>query len=234
MAPMHGLIDLDVSEARGLLAATDPPLSFTAFVVACVARAAALHPEVHAYRDWRGRMVVHHHVDVATMVEIDTPDGLFALPHVLRDADVREVADLSVELRAVKKEPRSSGSGRMLLRFGTTVTRLPGLVPVMYALTGRTARVRAVTGTVAVTAVGMFAAGGGFGVAPPALMSLQVVIGGVSSRPRVIDARVEARDVLDLTVTIDHAVVDGAPATRFGADLRRMIETADPLHPPRA
>ena len=37
------------------------------------------------------------------------------------------------------------------------------------------------------------------------------------------------RDVLDLTVTIDHNVVDGAPATRFGADLRRRMErpTAD-------
>jgi pyruvate/2-oxoglutarate dehydrogenase complex dihydrolipoamide acyltransferase (E2) component len=32
------------------------------------------------------------------------------------------------------------------------------------------------------------------------------------------------RDVLDLTVSIDHNVVDGAPATRFGADLRRSME----------
>jgi pyruvate/2-oxoglutarate dehydrogenase complex dihydrolipoamide acyltransferase (E2) component len=30
--------------------------------------------------------------------------------------------------------------------------------------------------------------------------------------------------VLDLTVTVDHNVVDGAPATRFGADLRRRME----------
>jgi pyruvate/2-oxoglutarate dehydrogenase complex dihydrolipoamide acyltransferase (E2) component len=32
------------------------------------------------------------------------------------------------------------------------------------------------------------------------------------------------RDVLDLTVTVDHDVVDGAPATRFGAELRRLME----------
>jgi len=32
--------------------------------------------------------------------------------------------------------------------------------------------------------------------------------------------------VLDLTVTVDHRVVDGAPATRFGADLRRLLEEA--------
>jgi pyruvate/2-oxoglutarate dehydrogenase complex dihydrolipoamide acyltransferase (E2) component len=37
------------------------------------------------------------------------------------------------------------------------------------------------------------------------------------------------RDVLDLTVSIDHNVVDGAPATRFAADLRRILHDADVL-----
>ena len=49
MRPMIGLVELDVTEAKRLLASHDPPLSFTAFVVASVARAAAHHPNVHAY-----------------------------------------------------------------------------------------------------------------------------------------------------------------------------------------
>jgi pyruvate/2-oxoglutarate dehydrogenase complex dihydrolipoamide acyltransferase (E2) component len=32
-------------------------------------------------------------------------------------------------------------------------------------------------------------------------------------------------------VTIDHNVVDGAPATRFGADLRQLLHTAAALGP---
>jgi pyruvate/2-oxoglutarate dehydrogenase complex dihydrolipoamide acyltransferase (E2) component len=71
--PMYGLIDADVTTANRLLAGHDPPWSLTAFVVASVARAAAAHPEVHAYRNWRGQLVTHHYVDVATMVEISTP-----------------------------------------------------------------------------------------------------------------------------------------------------------------
>jgi len=31
------------------------------------------------------RLVTHQHVDVGTMVEISTPQGPFAIPHVLRD-----------------------------------------------------------------------------------------------------------------------------------------------------
>jgi pyruvate/2-oxoglutarate dehydrogenase complex dihydrolipoamide acyltransferase (E2) component len=68
--PMYGLIDVDVTTANRLLTGHDPPSSLTAFVVASVARAAAAHPEVHAYRNWRGQLITHHHVDVGTMVEI--------------------------------------------------------------------------------------------------------------------------------------------------------------------
>jgi pyruvate/2-oxoglutarate dehydrogenase complex dihydrolipoamide acyltransferase (E2) component len=94
---------------------------------------------------------------------------------------------------------------------------------------GRSVRIRQRIGTVGVTAVGMFAGGGGFGITQLTLMSLQVVVGGVSPRPRAVDGDVQVRDVLDLTVTIDHNVVDGAPAARFGADLRQLIEQASVL-----
>lgn len=82
----------------------------------------------------------------------------------------------------------------------------------MYAVMARSVAARQRIGTVAVTAVGMFAGGGGFGITSLSLMSLEVIVGGMSQRPRVIDGQVTVRDVLDLTVAIDHNVVDGAPA----------------------
>jgi pyruvate/2-oxoglutarate dehydrogenase complex dihydrolipoamide acyltransferase (E2) component len=230
MTPMHGLLDVDVTEANRLLATHDPALSFTAFVVASVARAAAAHPEVHAYRNWRGQLVSHRHVDVNTIVEIATSQGQFPLAHVVRDADVRDVVDLTTELRRVKTDPSASGSGRLLVRAAPVAARIPGLFPAMYALMGRSVRFRRQVGTVAVTAIGMFAGGAGHAIAPPTLMSLQVVVGGMSARPRVVNGQLEVRDVLDLTVTIDHNVVDGAPAARFGAELRELIEDATALH----
>jgi pyruvate/2-oxoglutarate dehydrogenase complex dihydrolipoamide acyltransferase (E2) component len=97
----------------------------------------------------------------------------------------------------------------------------------MYAVMGRSVRAHELAGTVQVTAVGMFAGGGGFAIAPPTLASTSVVVGGLSRRPRVVGEQIAVRDVLDLTVTIDHNVVDGAPATRFGAELRARMETPD-------
>ena len=168
--PMYGLVDLDVTKANRLLASHDPPLFLTAFIVASVARAAAAHPEVHTYRNWRGQLVTHRHVDVTTMVEISTPQGVFALPHVLHDTDVRSVSDLTAELRRVKREPSASGSGRWLEQAAPIVTRVPGAVRAMYAVMARSVAVRQRIGTVGVTAVGMFAGGGGFGLTPLTLM----------------------------------------------------------------
>ena len=228
---MYGLVDVDVTRANQILVSHDPPWSLTAFVVASVARAAAAHPEVHAYRNWRGQLVTHRHVDVTTMVEITTPQGLFGLPHVLRDADIREVPDLTAELHHVKRQPSSSHSGRWLEQGAPIATRVPGVVPAMYAVMARSVAVRQRVGTVAVTAVGMFAGGGGFGLTPPTMMSLEVVVGGMTRRPRAVSGQVEVRDILDLTLAVDHNVVDGAPATRFGAELRELIESAAVISP---
>lgn len=229
--PMYGLIEADVTKANGLLTGHDPPWSLTAFVVASVARAAAAHPDVHAYRNWRGQLVTHQHVDVATMVEIPTPQGAFAIPHVLRDADIRTVPELTAELRQVKRDPTASFSGRWLERFAPAATRIPGAIPAMYAVMARSVRARENIGTVAVTAVGMFADGAGFGITSLTLMSLEIIVGGMSQRPRVVDGQLTVRDVLDLTMVIDHNVVDGAPAARFGAELRALLETAAVILP---
>src|SRR6476646_9041319 len=107
IVPMHGLLEVDVTQAWSRLTATTPHLSLTAFVIASVGRAAARHPEVHAYRDWRGRLVQHTHVDVQTLVEVATDQGPFGLVHVVRDADVRSVDDISAELHAVRRMPTS-------------------------------------------------------------------------------------------------------------------------------
>jgi pyruvate/2-oxoglutarate dehydrogenase complex dihydrolipoamide acyltransferase (E2) component len=231
IVPMHGLFEVDITTARRLLAEADPPMSLTAFVVASLGRAAAAHPQVHAYRDWRGRLVQHRHVDVQTLIEVPTADGPFGLVHVVRDADVRSVAEIGSELRAVKADPASTTTGRLLNTVAPALGRIPGVYRVMFAAMSRSRRVHLASGTVQVTALGMFADGGGFAVAPPTLASLVVVVGGLSKRPCVVGDHIDARDVLDLTVTVDHNVVDGAPATRFAAELRRLLHTAAVLAP---
>lgn len=107
-------------------------------------------------------------------------------------------------------DPRS-----LLERAAAGAACIPGAIRAMYAVMERSVAVRQRIGSVAVTSVGMFAGGGGFGLTPMTLMTLEVVVGGMTRRPRVVSGHIDVRDVLDLTVAIDHDVVGGAPATRF-------------------
>ena len=164
-----------------------------------------------------------------TLIEVPTSQGPFGLVHIICDADVRTVPDISSELRAAKDDPAAPTNGRLLTTLGPALGRVPGLYPLMYGAMSRSRRVHRVTGTVQVSAVGMFGGGGGYAIAPPTLASVALVDGGLGRRPRAIGDRVEVRDVLDLTLTIDHNVVDGSPATRFAADLRHRLTTATAL-----
>jgi pyruvate/2-oxoglutarate dehydrogenase complex dihydrolipoamide acyltransferase (E2) component len=228
MALMHGLVDVDVTEVRRRLRAFDPPLSLTGYVAACVARAAARYPEVHAYRDWRGRLVLTRDVDLAILVERQTLDGPVPVGHVLRGANLRTVVDLSAEIRSVQGSPGTSISDR---RFGrlAAAARVPGVASLFFRAAHRSVRLHRMSGTVAVSSIGAFGAGSGFGIGVPTVLALTVTIGGMSEQARAVHSRVQVRDVLDLTISIDHNIADGAPAARFVAALRELIENAELL-----
>jgi hypothetical protein len=65
---------------------------------------------------------------------------------------------------------------------------------------------------------------GGWGLMPAA-HTLDLVVGGITSKPAVVNGRIELREILNLTVVFDHDVIDGAPATPFTRRLAELIES---------
>ena len=84
-------------------------------------------------------------------------------------------------------------------------------------------------GTALVTAAGMFGTGTGWAVGIVPLHTLCLTVGGITRKPGLVDGRIEPREYLALTASIDHDVVDGAPAARFAKHLRELIEGAEVL-----
>ena len=78
-------------------------------------------------------------------------------------------------------------------------------------------------GTVVVSSAGMFGAGLGGGI-PISLAPLAVTVGGMGTRPVLIDGRLANRDHLSLRVSVDHDLVDGALAARFIERLKELVE----------
>jgi len=230
---VHGLVEFDVTEARqrirAIEAETGEQLSFTAFVAYCLARAIDDHPHVNAYRDWRGRVHVFDDVDVNVLVEATVDGERIGVPHVVRGAGERSVRSIHDEIRTAQESPDPTA----LSRLETTALRLPGFVRRLVWRLPQwfPRRWKDVAGTVAVTSVGMFGRGGGWAVSPTNY-TLQVTIGGISRKPRLVDGELTTREFLDLTVTFDHDVVDGAPAARFVQRLGDLIEDAHGIPTP--
>jgi pyruvate/2-oxoglutarate dehydrogenase complex dihydrolipoamide acyltransferase (E2) component len=80
-------------------------------------------------------------------------------------------------------------------------------------------------GTVALTSVGMFGKGAGWGIPPATPPSLWVTVGGIGEKPGVVDGQIAMRDYLSLTISFDHDIIDGAPAARFTQRLKDLIES---------
>ncbi|WP_132195914.1 MULTISPECIES: 2-oxo acid dehydrogenase subunit E2 [Kribbella] len=230
---IHGLFEVDVTSARQLLQArrlaTGTELSFTAFVIACVARAVAAEPGVQAYRDLRGREVIFDNVDVGLPIEVTVDGAPFAFTHVIRDAGSRTVEDIHREIREIQADPARSPSVRKE-SWARAYLLLPAAVRIglLGALHRWPNQQRALAGTVGVTAVGMFGAGGGWGIAFQ-LHTLSIVIGGITVRPALRAGQLVEQEWLQLTVSVDHVVVDGAPTARFVSRLRSFLMTADGL-----
>jgi len=49
-------------------------------------------------------------------------------------------------------------------------------------------------------------------------------IGSIIKKPTVIDDRIEISEMLNMSILIDHDVIDGAPMARFISDLSKNIE----------
>jgi pyruvate/2-oxoglutarate dehydrogenase complex dihydrolipoamide acyltransferase (E2) component len=83
--------------------------------------------------------------------------------------------------------------------------------------------VKRFAGTVGLTAVGMFGKRAGWGMTIP-FLTVNVVVGGISQKPVLVDGQLENREFLCLTISFDHDVVDGAPAARFVNRFVELIE----------
>ena len=118
---VHGLVEIDVTQARQFIrehkAETGESLSFTAFLIACLAQAIAAHPLVQAYRNWRNQLIVFPDVDVATLIETEV--GGVALPHIIRAANRKSFPEIHSEIRGVQAEPSTSAQSG-ITRWGHT------------------------------------------------------------------------------------------------------------------
>jgi len=95
-------------------ARTGERLSFTAFIAACLGQAIDADRAVHAYCDWRGRLVIFDEVDATLAIEVEIDGRKVPMMHILRAINRRTCFELHQEIRSIQASPGSSpGMGFM-------------------------------------------------------------------------------------------------------------------------
>jgi pyruvate/2-oxoglutarate dehydrogenase complex dihydrolipoamide acyltransferase (E2) component len=221
---VHALIEVDVTKPRQCLRAykarTGESLSFTAFIITCLAKAVDGNKSVQAYRKGRHQLIVFDEVDVITMIEREVGGRKMPADHIIRAANTKTFREVHNEIRAAQVEKVEKF--KWLERLASWPTFITGFV--WWALRHDPYLRKRFGGTVGVTSVGMFGIGAGWGITIP-YGPLSLVLGGIAEKPGVVDGRIEIREYLCLTISFDHDIIDGAPAARFTQQLKKMIES---------
>ncbi len=226
---IHGLIDVDVTRARQFLhehqAKTGESLSFTAFIIACLAHAVDENKSLQACRKGSKHLVLFDDVDVATPIEREMAGQKQPIIYIIRAANKKTFRQIHHEIRAAQVNAVEQ-AWEGLKDFGW----LPLVVfrviwPIFWWMKGRFPNVqKKYGGTVGISAVGMFGKGAGWGI-PINDHTLDLTLGGIAEKPGVVDGHIAIREYLCMTLSFDHDLIDGAPAARFVQRLKELIES---------
>jgi pyruvate dehydrogenase E2 component (dihydrolipoamide acetyltransferase) len=119
---------------------------------------------------------------------------------VIRDADGRSLAELGQEIERLAEATRTGKAAREELMGSTfTITSLGAL------------------GGVMATAI----------INPPEVAILGVH--RIAKRPAVVGDQIVIRDLMNLSLSFDHRVIDGFDAAQFVAEIKRVLEAPAPL-----
>lgn len=164
---MYGLLEVDVTIALQLIAGhkerTGEQLSFTGFLVYCLARAVDENKEVQAYMKGRTKIVTFDDLNVGLMVEHKVGEKTTLMGHNILGANHKTYHQIHEEIHSVQSAPVPANRGmpswfRSAMLLPWPLSRLVNILMSIATRRDPTIRVAA-SGTVAVTAVGMFGKG---------------------------------------------------------------------------
>ncbi len=231
---MLGLFEADVTDARRKLQSyketTGESISFTGWIAACVGKAVGENKQVHALMIGK-HFVIFDDVNINILIETVIEGHPYPVNYILKSANNKTVMEISREIRDAqmkKEEDYTEAEENRGIRVLLSAPKFLRDLLFWRKVRKNPMFIKEKMGTVALTSIGRFARSGGWAI-PLGLHALNIAVGGISEKPRLVDSQVEKREYLALTVTLDHDVVDGAPATRFVARLVELLEESHGL-----
>ena len=157
-------MELDVTLARTLIKqykqSTSRNLSFTGWIIKCVAQAASEHPILNAYKQGKNKIVQFEDVDIPIPVEREINGEQIPMAYIIRTANQKSVEDISNEIRSALNESVDSKTqvlGKSLTRIERIILYSPAFLQklIIWFVRRNGKFKKKYMGTIGVTAIGM-------------------------------------------------------------------------------
>lgn len=226
-----GMIEVDVTQGREKLRArreAGEKLSFTAWLIMVVGHTIKDYERVASYLRGKREVVIFEDVNVSMIVEKEINGHKVPIPLVIEKANEQSVEDISRQIA----EARATvlGEGDIVLQSRSTRLErlyyfLPGFARRFFwrYLLKHPQQAFSKMGNVSVTSIGMMGNVNGWFI-PLSVHPVCIGISSITKKPVVIGDEIKVREVLNMTVLLDHDVADGAPMARFISALSGNIE----------
>jgi hypothetical protein len=155
---------------------------------------------------------------------------------VLHGTNQKTIYQLNDEIQnAIEQSVKDDGDlvlgktdNTILVRLGVILPQWLRLFIMRVFILGNPRQMQKMMGTVMVTSLGTVGRISGW-IIPSSMHPLSIAIGSLNKKPAIHKGEIEKRDILHLTVTIDHDVIDGMPAFKFVDDLVSRLESGSGL-----
>ena len=228
------VIEVDVTDARKNIrkARQDgAPISFTAWLMKAIATAIQAYPEVAASLKGRRKLLIFDDVNFSIVVEKEINGKAVPIPLVIEKTDKKSAAEITAEIKAAKNKKMSDKD--MVLhkkskRLESLYYGLPGFLRrlVWQFMLNHPKLAYGQMGNVVLTSIGMMGNINGWFI-QTSVHPISFGISTITRKPRVVKDEIVPREILNMTVLMDHDVVDGAPMARFVSHLSKIIEKGE-------
>jgi pyruvate/2-oxoglutarate dehydrogenase complex dihydrolipoamide acyltransferase (E2) component len=229
---IQALLEVDISKPRRFIQKhsqrTGERLSFTAYVVTCLAKTVAEFPSFNTFRKGR-HLILLDNLTLSVMVEREINGELVPEPLGIQSAQQKNYRQIHEAIRTAQAHPADQLGGLSGVNW---LSFIPGfLLRPFIRVASQNISVMKRYGAISVTSVGMFGTRNqaAWGIPIVGGATLAVTIGGMVDRPYINAGQVEPHEHLCLTVTFNHDIIDGAPAARFLKRFSSLLKSAEIL-----
>jgi pyruvate/2-oxoglutarate dehydrogenase complex dihydrolipoamide acyltransferase (E2) component len=229
---VSALLEFDVTDCRQQLSElrkNGTNVSFNAYLLKAISRSLEKFPQASSFLYSKKKLITFQDHNISLLVEKQVGDEKVPLPVVLEKVHSRSAADITREIENVRNQSVSAKDIVLSQKPGfqeRLYYRLPGFLrrAVWRYMLNHPRLAFPKMGNVAVTSVGMMGKINGWFI-HRSIHPISFGVGSILKKPAVVDHEIKIRDILNMTVLIDHDVIDGAPMVRFLKELTKNIET---------